>query len=32
MYNLDTDTWTDGEDLPEALYNLHACAVRNKLE
>ena len=31
VYDLDTDTWTEGVDLPENLYNLHACAVTSKL-
>ena len=30
VYNLDTDTWSDGVDLPETLIYLHACAVSNK--
>ena len=32
IYNLDTDTWSDGDDLPEAKDNLHACTVTNKLQ
>ena len=27
IYNLDNNTWTDGVDLPVAMYDLHACAV-----
>ena len=27
MYNLDTDTWTDGEGLLKALFDLYVCAV-----
>ena len=32
VYNLDTDTWTDGENFPACLFDVHACAVNNKLE
>ena len=32
VYNLDTDTWSDGVDLPEARSGLHACAGSNKLK
>ena len=32
IYNIDTDILTDGDDLPEAPYDLHACAVNNKFE
>ena len=32
IYDLDSDTWTDGVDFPdETIENLHACAVNNKL-
>ena len=27
IYNMDSNTWTDGVDLPVATYNLYACAV-----
>ena len=32
IYNMDSNTWTDGVDFPVAEYNLYACAVNNKLE
>ena len=31
IYNLDSNTWADGVDLPVALFRLQACAVNNKL-
>ena len=31
IYNLDTNTWTDGVDIPVAECNLYACVVDNKL-
>ena len=31
IYNLDTNTWNDGVDLPVAWYELHAYAVNDKL-
>ena len=31
VYDLDTDTWSDGVDIPENLNNLHACSVTSKL-
>ena len=27
IYNLDTDTWTEGKELPVTGFNIHACAV-----
>ena len=30
IYDMDSNTWTDGVDLPVAAYNLHACVVNNK--
>ena len=32
VYNLDTDTWSEGVSLPEPLSGLHACASTKKLE
>ena len=32
IYNLDSNTWTYGVDLPVAEWNLYACAVNNKLK
>ena len=29
IYNLDTDTWTEGKELPAAPGNIHSCAVNN---
>ena len=27
IYNLDTDTWTEGKDFPVAAFNVHSCAL-----
>ena len=32
IYNMDSNTWTDGVDIPVAKCDLHACAVNNKLK
>ena len=31
IYNMDSNTWTDGVDFPVADHNLLACGVNNKL-
>ena len=32
IYNMASNTWTDGVDFPVKEFDLHACAVDNKLE
>ena len=32
IYNLNTNTWKKGKQFPVADFELHACAVNNKLE
>ena len=32
IYNMDSNTWSDGVDFPVATCDLQACAVNNKLE